>query len=130
MSKDKSFSIQMVGDTSTISSVYKEELNSKLEKFISDFEENFTQGFLTVDVTYKKGHFGKGRHQGIPLVYTKVRFKTDKGNFFSEKENWGITAALHDTLHTLSVQIREHFKKSHPKVKGNPFLQEWSAIEA
>ena len=129
MGKDKSFSIQLIGDTSTISSVHKAELNAMLEKFISDFEESFTQGSLVVDVTYKKGHFGKGRFHGIPLVYTKVRFKTDKGSFFAEKENFGIMAALHDSLHTISVEIREHFKKMHPKVKGNSMLQQWNTAE-
>lgn len=116
MNSDKSFSIQLIGDTSNLSGFPKEQVNDELEKFIETFQENFNQGALVIDVTYKKGHFMKGRHKGIPLVNTKVRFQTDKGKFFAEKENWGINAALHDALLILSQQIREQFSKKHNKV--------------
>ncbi|MBR9690856.1 hypothetical protein GOV08_04185 [Candidatus Woesearchaeota archaeon] len=109
------YSIRVIGDYDKLNSFEKYYLNDRLYGFLEQSADRCSEGVLTADIRLKKGVHNRGVYRGVPLVYIKLRISSDRCKFAVSKENWGLQAALHDSLSLMTKKIRNAGKQQNNK---------------
>ncbi|HLD89389.1 MAG TPA: CBS domain-containing protein [Candidatus Nanoarchaeia archaeon] len=104
--KTRRFSINATGDLKKLSGFDKAEVNDLLNRFVSRYENEYSEGYLFIRL---KEHREQLRR--LPRYYCNARFVTDHGTFLSSDHGFGAEQAVKNALDLLVRQIEEHNMK-------------------
>ncbi len=77
-----------------------EHLLDELNKFLRKFKGSLGKAHLPVYIKKIKLYYRR-----TPLIYVRMRLRSDHGDFFVTGESWGVEFAVHATLNKLERQV-------------------------
>ncbi|AIY89385.1 CBS-domain-containing protein [Geoglobus acetivorans] len=96
MTTSKEQNVQIVSKGITLRSSEVEGLLEDLDRFLMKFKDSLGTAHLFVYVKKLKRHY-----RDLPLIYVRMRLRSDQGDFFVTSESWGVEFAVHAALSKL-----------------------------
>ncbi|MBE8540506.1 CBS domain-containing protein [Geoglobus acetivorans] len=96
MTTSKEQNVQIISKGITLRSSEVEGLLNDLERFLRKFEDSLGTAHLFIYVKKLKKYY-----RDLPLIYVRMRLRSDQGDFFVTSESWGVEFAIHTALNKL-----------------------------
>ncbi len=96
----KEYEVQIITKGVVLDDSKMEKLLDELNKFLRKFKGSLGKAHLFVYIKKLKLYYRR-----IPLIYVRMRLRSDHGVFFVTGESWGVEFAVHATLTKLERQV-------------------------
>ncbi len=96
----KEYEVQIITRGVVLDDSEIEKLLDDLNKFLRKFKGSLGKAHLFVYIKKLKLYYRR-----IPLIYVRMRLRSDRGVFFVTCESWGVEFAVHATLNKLERQV-------------------------